>query len=70
MRGKRRRIDPGHLVGEDGERYLSLSGVNRVAIARRLAIVGSVEKAYDGWHYPDDWVTEGPKLMRRGTGSI
>lgn len=65
-------IDPGHLVGEDGERYLFLSGVNRVKLARDgLSTVGPVEKVYDGWHYPDTWVTEayaleGPKLMRRG----
>ncbi|MDI1295958.1 MAG: family 43 glycosylhydrolase, partial [bacterium] len=65
-------IDPGHLVGEDGERYLFLSGVNRVRLTRDgLATAGPVEKVYDGWHYPDNWVTEayaleGPKLMRRG----
>ncbi|SER34188.1 xylan 1,4-beta-xylosidase [Sphingobium sp. YR768] len=65
-------IDPGHLVGEDGERYLFLSGVNRVKLARDgLSTIGPVKKVYDGWHYPDDWVTEayaleGPKLMRRG----
>lgn len=63
-------IDPGHIVGEDGERYLFLSGVNRVKLAPDgLSTVGPVEKAYDGWHYPDDWVTEaysleGPKLLR------
>ena len=65
-------IDPGHLVGEDGERYLFLSGVNRVRLSRDgVSTVGAVEKVYDGWRYPDDWVTEayaleGPKLMRRG----
>ncbi|NOW48376.1 xylan 1,4-beta-xylosidase [Novosphingobium sp. SG751A] len=65
-------IDPGHVVGEDGKRYLYLSGVNRVALADDgLSTIGPVEPAYDGWHYPDEWVTEGyslegPKLFRRG----
>lgn len=65
-------IDPGHVVGEDGERYLFLSGINRVRLSPDgLSVTGAVEKAYDGWRYPDDWVTEaysleGPKLLRRG----
>ena len=64
-------IDPGHVVGEDGKRYLFLSGVNRVRLTDDgLATDGPVEKVYDGWKYPDDWVTEaysleGPKLLRR-----
>ncbi|WP_343612530.1 family 43 glycosylhydrolase [Novosphingobium sp.] len=65
-------IDPGHVVGEDGHRYLFLSGINRVRLsADGLSTDGPVEKAYDGWHYPDEWVTEGyslegPKLFRPG----
>ncbi len=65
-------IDPGHVVGEDGKRYLFLSGVNRVRLTDDgLATDGPVEKVYDGWKYPDNWVTEaysleGPKLFRRG----
>lgn len=65
-------IDPGHVVGEDGNRYLFLSGVSRVRLsADGLATDGPVEHVYDGWRYPDDWVTEayaleGPKLTRRG----
>jgi len=65
-------IDPGHVVGEDGKRYLFLSGVNRVRLTDDgLATDGPVEKVYEGWKYPDDWITEsyaleGPKLMRRG----
>ena len=64
-------IDPGHVVGEDGRRYLFLSGVNRVRLSTDgLATDGPVEMVYDGWRYPDDWVTEaysleGPKLLRR-----
>jgi len=65
-------IDPGHVVGEDGRRYLFLSGVNRVRLAADgLSTDGPVEHVYDGWRYPDDWITEayaleGPKLFRRG----
>lgn len=64
-------IDPGHVVGEDGRRYLFLSGVNRVRLsADGLSTDGATVKVYDGWKYPDDWVTEaysleGPKLVRR-----
>ena len=65
-------IDPGHVVGEDGTRWLYLSGVSRVRLsADGLSTAGPVEHTYDGWHYPDDWIVEGfslegPKLMRRG----
>ncbi len=36
-----------------------------------LSTVGELEKVYDGWRYPDEWITEayaleGPKLFRRG----
>ncbi|MEP6843541.1 MAG: family 43 glycosylhydrolase [Pseudolysinimonas sp.] len=62
-------IDPGHVVGEDGRRYLFLNGVRRVRLTDDgLATDGPVEQVYDGWRYPDDWVTEayaleGPKLF-------
>lgn len=65
-------IDPGHIVGEDGKRYLFLSGGDRVRLTDDgLATDGSVEHVYDPWRYPEDWVVEafapeGPKLMRRG----
>jgi xylan 1,4-beta-xylosidase len=65
-------IDPGHIVSEDGERWLYLSGVSKVKLsANGLAVAGPVEHAYDGWRYPEDWIVEGyslegPKLMRRG----
>jgi xylan 1,4-beta-xylosidase len=70
--GLRNYIDPGHIVAEDGRRYLFLSGGSRVRLsADGLSVDGPVEKAYDGWKYPDDWITEayaleGPKLFRRG----
>ena len=65
-------IDPGHVVGEDGHRYLFFNGGKRVRLtADGLATAGPVETAYQAWRYPDDWITEawspeGPKLFRRG----
>jgi xylan 1,4-beta-xylosidase len=70
--GIRWAIDPGHVVGEDGARYLFVSGIRRIRLTDdELATVGELTQAYDGWRYPDDWITEayaleGPKLFRRG----
>ena len=64
-------IDPGHVLGEDGRRYLFTSGVRRIQLADDgLSTVGELEKVYDGWRYPDEWITEGyslegPKLFWR-----
>src|SRR5262245_28823262 len=66
------RIDPGHAVGADGKRYLFLSAGFRVPLAEDgLSVTGPMEKVYDGWKYPEDWVVEafaqeGPKIMKRG----
>ena len=65
-------IDPGHAVGEDGQRYLFLSGGDRVKLTPDgLATAGPVDHVYEPWRYPDDWVVEtfapeGPKIVRRG----
>jgi beta-xylosidase len=65
-------IDPGHAVGEDGSRWLFLSGGDRVRLsADGLSSVGKVEHVYDPWHYPEDWDVEGfspegPKIVRHG----
>ncbi|MET0498847.1 MAG: family 43 glycosylhydrolase [Steroidobacteraceae bacterium] len=65
-------IDPGHIVGEDGKRYLFLSGGDRVRLTDDgLATDGAVEHVYDPWKYPEDWDVEsfspeGPKLLRHG----
>ncbi len=65
-------IDPGHAVGEDGSRWLFLSGGDRVRLSDDgLARVGEPEHVYDPWRYPDDWdvegfAPEGPKVMRHG----
>lgn len=62
-------IDPCHIVGEDGTRWLFMSnGIREKLTDDGLAVVpGSQEKVYDGWKYPSDWVAEcfcleGPKL--------
>ena len=65
-------IDPCHAVGEDGKRYLFLSGVQRVRLSDDgLSTDGPIEQVYDGWRFPDDWVVEayaleGPKIARHG----
>lgn len=65
-------IDPGHAVGEDGSRWLFLSGGDRIRLTDDgLKTVGEVEHVYDPWRYPEDWVVEGfapegPKITRRG----
>ena len=65
-------IDPGHIVGEDGKRYLFLSGGDMIELTDDgLATVGEPKHVYDPWRYPDDWDVEsfspeGPKVMKRG----
>lgn len=61
-------IDPGHVVGPDGTRWLHTSGGYVVKLsADGLSAIGQQTHVYDGWKYPDDWQTEcfcleGPKL--------
>ena len=65
-------IDPGHVVGEDGRRYLFVNGIRKIRLsADGLATDGVLEPAYSPWRYPDDWIVEnfapeGPKLLRHG----
>src|ERR1039458_2657005 len=65
-------IDPGHVVGPDGKRYLYTAGGHAIELsADGLSTVGEKRKVYDGWAFPQDWKTEGvwlesPKLMKRG----
>jgi beta-xylosidase len=65
-------IDPGHAVGEDGSRWLFLSGGDRVRLADDgLSTLGAPEHVYDPWHYPAEWDVEsfspeGPKVTRHG----
>ena len=62
-------IDPGHVVGPDGKRYLYLSNGYIIQLADDgLSVVGEARKVYDGWEYPKDWIVEGfalesPKAM-------
>ena len=70
--GLERYIDPGHAVGEDGKRYLFLSGGDYVPLSDDgLRVAGEPKHVYDGWRYPEEWVVEGyaqegPKITRRG----
>jgi xylan 1,4-beta-xylosidase len=65
-------IDPGHVVGEDGKRYLFVNGIRKIRLTDDgLATDGALEPAYSPWRYPDDWLVEnfapeGPKLLRHG----
>jgi len=65
-------IDPGHAVGEDGKRYLFLSGGDYVALSDDgLKVAGTPKHVYDGWKYPERWdveayAQEGPKITRHG----
>ncbi|MBR5076095.1 MAG: family 43 glycosylhydrolase [Bacteroidales bacterium] len=65
-------IDPGHVVGEDGQRYLyTNNGFVTPLSPDGLSAAGRPRKAYNGWEYPAEWETEGmwlesPKLFRRG----
>ncbi|MCD7098556.1 family 43 glycosylhydrolase [Stenotrophomonas sp. MMGLT7] len=64
-------IDPGHAVGEDGKRYLFLSGGDYVQLSDDgLRVAGQPRHVYDGWRYPQDWdveayAQEGPKIAFR-----
>ena len=56
-------IDPAHAVGPDGKRYLFVDDGRRVKLRDDgLATDGKLEKVYDGWPIPRDWVIEGVSL--------
>lgn len=65
-------IDPGHVVGPDGTRYLYFGGGEVIQLsADGLSTVGEKRRAYEGWQVPKEWKTEGfwlesCKLTRRG----
>lgn len=66
-------IDPCHVVDvATGQQWLYMSGGRRVALsADGTRTTGPLEKIYDGWPIPDDWVCEGfalegPKVRRIG----
>lgn len=66
-----RHIDPGHAFDESGNRYLFLSGGDRIALSKDgLSTIGEVENVYKPWRYPDEWEVEGfspegPKVFKR-----
>lgn len=68
--GLHNHIDPCHAVGEDGSRWLFLSGGDRVRLSDDgLSLAGKPEHVYDPWRYPDTWDVEGfspegPKIHR------
>lgn len=70
--GLHQHIDPCHAVGEDGSRWLFLSGGDRVRLSDDgLSLTEPVEHVYDPWRYPDEWDVEGfspegPKILRHG----
>lgn len=52
-------IDPGHVIGEDGTRYLYLSNGSLVKLAEDgLSTIGEPEPGYKGWQFPKEWSTE------------
>ena len=65
-------IDPGHVVAEDGQRYLyTNNGFVTPLTPDGLAAAGQRRKVYEPWVFPAEWETEGvwlesPKLFKRG----
>lgn len=65
-------IDPGHVVDENGKRYLYFNSGGYVPLSDDgLSVVGEQKHVYDGWPIPKDWsielfALEGPKLTKRG----
>jgi len=65
-------IDPGHVVGDDGKRYLYFSDGGYIQLTDDgLSVVGDYKHVYDGWKIPRQWsiecfCMEGPKLTRHG----
>jgi len=56
-------IDPGHVAGQDGKRYLHVSAGYVIRLADDgLSTIGEKELVYEGWDYPEKWITEGKFL--------
>lgn len=62
-------IDPGHIAGKDGKRYLYVNGGRMVELSSDgLRALTKEKQVYAGWTYPEDWVVEcfcleSPKLF-------
>lgn len=65
-------IDPGHVVDEDGKRYLFINDGRMVPLSDDgLSRAGELKKVYEGWDFPKGWKTEGkwlesPKFVKKG----
>lgn len=65
-------IDPGHVVDEEGNRYLYFSSGSFVPLSKDgLSVIGEPKHVYDGWEIPREWsiecfCMESPKLFKRG----
>jgi xylan 1,4-beta-xylosidase len=63
-------IDPGHVVDENGKRYLYSANGGYVPLSDDgLSVIGETKHVYDGWPIPCDWTIEcfcleGPKLTK------
>jgi xylan 1,4-beta-xylosidase len=52
-------IDPGHIVGTDGKRYLYFNDGKVAELnADGLSLKEEPRKVYEGWQYPKDWTVE------------
>ena len=65
-------IDPGHVVDDNGKRYLYSANGGYVPLSDDgLSVTGKTKHVYDGWTIPRDWsiecyCLEGPKLVKHG----
>lgn len=56
-------IDPGHIIGQDGKRYLYFAKGWAIELsADGTKRISELKKYYDGWKYPDSWIVECPCL--------
>lgn len=52
-------IDPGHVVGKDGQRFLYVNEGKVIRLSDDgLSTIGELKSVYDGWAYPKGWKTE------------
>lgn len=52
-------IDPGHVVGQDGKRYLYFNDGKVAELSEDgLSLKTEPQNVYDGWDYPSDWTVE------------
>jgi len=52
-------FDPGHITATDGRRYLFFNRGNMIQLTPDgMGTIGDLQKVYEGWQYPADWVLE------------